>query len=166
MKPTGQLYSSDALLSLVVFAFALALIAGMNAQLVAQTDASNQTSLRDASASRAMHALLSSSGDPSYWETLNDRNMVKQIGLIDHQGGISQAKWDAFMDWNGDDYPALTQWMGIPDYNFYLSISDTNRTVLEVAGTQPTDVNNVSVVIYPSIYQHEPVMVQVQVYRA
>ncbi len=161
----GQLYSSDALLSLVVFAFALALISGLNFQLITQMDASNQTYLRDASMSRIMSTLLSSPGDPVYWESLSDRNAVKQIGLVDHHAGISRAKWNAFVDWNGDDYSSLKNGMGTPGHDFYITISDVNRTVLAVAGTGPIDVNNVSVITYPSRFNEQVVMVQLQVYR-
>ena len=99
-----------------------------------------------------------------YWETLTDRNAVKSVGLANHHAGISIEKWNAFVDWNADDYTSLKQWMGLGTSNFYLSMADINRTVLGYAGIQPTDVNSVSVVVFPSVYQQKPVVVQMQVY--
>jgi hypothetical protein len=161
----GQLYSSDALLALVVFALALALVTGLTTHLVAQTQSENNAYYRTHASENLLENILSSSGSPVYWDSLSDRNGVKQIGLIDHEGGISTPKWNAFVDWNGDDYPSLKEGLRIPDYHFYLTISDSNHGVIARAGTAPIDSNEVSVSVLPSFYKQKPVFVQVQVYK-
>ncbi len=160
----GQLYSTDALLSLIIFAFALAIISGMTSQLNNQSQSALNAEYLSLATKRVVQALFFSPGDPWDWHTRSDYNSVRQIGLLGSGGEISALKWSAFRDWNSTDYAGLKQGLGIPDKNFYLVIWDTNRNTLSVAGTAPIDTNSVSVMNVPSMYGGKPVIVQTHVY--
>ncbi len=161
----GQLYSTDALLSLIVFAFALTLSSGILSQIISQSDVAISAQYREQAGDAALHTLLVTGGEPFYWNFISDKNNVQSVGLMDTSWGISTPKWNAFKDWNANDYYLLKSRMGIPDQNFYLTISDTNKTVLDAVGISPQDKNEVTVIIRPSIFNGNPVMVQIQVYR-
>lgn len=160
----GQLFSTDALLSLVVFAFVLALVTSAISQLVAQGDASIRAEYRELSSQNLVYFWLNTGGEPSYWENLSDRNSVLSVGLSDSGGGLSYAKWLAFTDWNADDYHSLKLKMGLLDQNFMVKILDVNKNSLYSVGISPVDRNEVHVHTWPSSLNGSPVFVQVQVY--
>ncbi|MDP2665972.1 MAG: hypothetical protein Q8P05_00510 [Candidatus Diapherotrites archaeon] len=160
----GQLYSSDALLAITIFLFALTMIALLSSQLEQQ--AVDQI-LRFQSARRAegvAQALFGSPGNPVYWDHLSDRNGITSVGLIENGMQISSSKWAALRDWNGDDYPSLKTALRIPDVNFYITLQDTNRQTLSQAGTAPVDVNQVNVIVIPTVYAGENVVAILQVW--
>ena len=160
----GQLYSTDALLSIVIFLFALTLISGLTQQLQSQASSDKENYFLTQRAIRAAQTIFSSPGDPIFWESLTDRNTIKSVGVSNTPGNISYSKWLAFRDWNGDDYPSLARALGIGDLNFYITISDSNKTILTQAGTAPVDKNQISVVTLPVVYQSQAVIAAVQVY--
>ena len=164
LRERGQLYSTDALLSIVIFLFALTLISGLSQQLQSQAANDKENYFLTQRAVRASHTLFSTAGDPVFWESLSDRNSVKSAGVSNTPGAISSTKWSAFRDWNGDDYPSLARAMGIGDLNFYITISDANKTILTQAGTAPVDKNQISVVTLPVVYQSQGAVASVQVY--
>lgn len=163
-RARGQLYSTDALLSIVIFLFALTLISGLSQQLQSQANSSKENYFLTQRAVRAAQIIFTSPGDPIFWESLSDRNSVKSVGVSNTPGNISSAKWNAFRDWNGDDYPSLARALGIGDLNFYITISDVNKAILTQAGTAPVDRNQISVVTFPVVYQSQGAIAAVQVY--
>lgn len=164
LRARGQLYSTDALLSIVIFLFALTLISGLSQQLQSQAAGDKENYFLTQRAVRVAHVLFSTPGDPIFWESLSDRNSVDSVGVTNSPGAVSQAKWLALRDWNGDDYPSLARAMGIGDLNFYITISDVNKNVLTHAGTAPVDKNQISVVTLPVVYQSQGTVAAVQVY--
>lgn len=164
MGARGQLYSTDALLAFVVFAFALMLISGLTNQLENQFVQTTAQEYGRLAATRVAESLLASPGDPVYWENLADRNAIFRAGLAAAGNEISIAKWNAFLDWNAADYPSLKNRLGLADKDFYITLADVNRIVLTRAGTGPTDSNNVALVMLPAVYRGVPVILHLQVY--
>lgn len=165
MNKRGQLFSSDALLSIMVFLFALTVISILTSQLEQQTVDQLQRYYTTQRAERVATSLFASPGEPAYWDTLSDRSTITKVGLTNGHSGIDLQKWQALQDWNADDYAGLKTALGIPDLNFYINIYDTNRTTLSQAGIAPTDVNKVNGVIIPTTYQGTAALVAVQVYE-
>lgn len=163
-RARGQLYSTDALLSIVIFLFALTLISGLSQQLQSQASSDKENYFLTQRAVRVAQTIFSSPGDPIFWESFSDRNSVKSVGVSNTPGNISSTKWIAFRDWNGDDYPSLARALGIADLNFYITISDANKSILTQAGTAPIDKNQISVVTLPVVYQSQGAVAAVQVY--
>lgn len=165
MNKKGQIFSTDALLALIVFTLVLAVTIGLLTQIQTTGENAVRSQTQTHITEQIIMQLLSSPGSPRNWETYTDRNNVKMIGLIDHEGGISTDKWNQLQDWNSDDYSSLKTWLGIPDRNIYITISDVNHSTLEAAGLSPSDVNSVSTAVLPSFFDGELVFVQVQVYQ-
>lgn len=162
--PRGQLYTSDALLAIVIFVFAITLIAALWGQLQNQMTSNLYDHVTQQRLQRVAETLFFTRGEPAYWHTLTDRNSVSP-GLIQHGNEIALAKWTALRDWNTTDYPSLVSALGIPDLNFYITISDTNRTLLTSTGNAPYDVNTIYVETFPSTYSGRAVIVSMQAYR-
>jgi hypothetical protein len=161
----GQLYSTDVLLSVMVFLFGLALVTSLTNQFDIQSSQLIDLEIKQSTNDHIMRTFFSTSGIPANWEYLTDRNDVQQIGLIGSGHEIDNQKWSAFIDWNNADYASLINAMGLLDQNFYITIIDSNRTTLSKAGTAPVDANSVTVVNIPSIYQQQPVLVTAQVFK-
>ncbi len=161
----GQIFSTDALLAFTVFTLVLALTIGLLTQIQQTGESAEGEVQRTHTMEQVLILLLSSPGSPSHWESLADRNAVTRIGLIDHGGTISVAKWEALQDWNANDYPSLASWLGIADQNFHLLIMDINRTTISQAGIAPSDVNAVASMTLPAFYDGELVYVQLQVHQ-
>lgn len=161
----GQLFSSDALLAMVVFLFALTVTFALTDQLVVQTNESAENIQLNHTTARLAQTLVSSPGNPSNWEYLSDRNNVREIGLVGNGREISTKKWSSFRDWNGSDYPSLKQSMGIGDKNFYFYMTDTNKNVIAYAGISPANARRVSGSTFATTYLGEPVMATLQVYQ-
>lgn len=160
----GQLYSSDALLSIIIFLFVLTVISTINQQLQGQSLEEISDYRFSQRTVRLGEMLFSTSGSPVYWETLSDRSSITAIGLVSIPGEVSPTKWNALVDWNADDYADLATRLGIGDVNFYISISDENKTILSQVGISPTDKNQVSGVLIPVIFNALPAVASVQVY--
>lgn len=160
----GQLYSSDALLSIIIFLFALTVISTVNQQLQSQSLEEISDYRFSQRTIRVAEMLFSSGGTPSYWETLVDRSTITRIGLSPTPGEVSSEKWNAFLDWNADDYGDLAQSLGIGDVNFYISIMDENKNVISQVGISPVDKNQVSAVLIPTVFNSLPAVASVQVY--
>ncbi len=161
----GQIFSTDALLALIVFTLIIGLTLGILGQIQSTGENVKRNADRTAVTEQVLLLLLSSSGSPRNWESYSDRNEVKMIGLMNESGEMSLAKWSSFIDWNATDYSSLKSSLGIPDQNFYITLSDLNFNILSKAGTAPIDINKVSALTLPSIYQGKMVMVQLQVYQ-
>lgn len=161
----GQAFSTDALLALIVFTLLLALTIGLVTQIQRTGEESRDGLQRSFLASQVLTHLLSTEGDPLYWNTLSDRNQVMSLGLIGYGGSLSPAKWEQFRDWNADDYSNLKSRMGMGDQNFHLLIMDINRDTLSQAGIAPVDVNEVASITLPAYYNGDLVYVQLQVHR-
>ncbi len=160
----GQLYTSDALLALMVFLFALMLITTLAAQLENQSIQLIRETQHHRAAERVGNSLFSSPGNPSHWEYLSDKNATLRIGLISTGKEISPIKLSAFGDWNASNYSQLKSVMGLGDQNFYLSITDSNQTLLFQAGSSPVNASRVSVVTTPAFYAGKTVLATLQVY--
>ncbi len=162
----GQLFSSDALLAMMVFLFALSVTFALTDQLIAQTTSSANGEQLNHVADRLAQLMIFSSGEPSNWEYIPDRNDVAWIGLINHGKEIDPQKLIQFRDWNADDYYSLKTNMGIGDKNFYFYISDVNKNVVSNAGISPVDAVKVSTSTFSSVYNGKPVLVTLQVYES
>lgn len=160
----GQLYSSDALLSIVIFLFVLTVISTVSQQLQNQSLDELQNYRTTQRASRVAQTLFTSTGNPVYWDTNSDRNNVLSVGVSNNGIEISPQKWLALLDWNADDYPDLARRMGIGDLNFYITITDENKEVISQLGTAPIDKNQVSVVMFPVLYASQGAVATLQVY--
>ncbi len=161
----GQLFSTDALLAIIVFMLALTILSGTQSQLIGESENRIRAQYRQQAAENSVLLLFSTPGNPSYWETLSDRNSVQSVGLMGEGRAISTSKWAAFQDWNADDYYSLLRVIGLSDQNMYVTLSDVNRIVISYVGISPADVNEVNSVVFSSVYRQQPVVVQVQVYR-
>lgn len=161
----GQAFSTDALLALIVFTLLLALTIGLVTQIQRTGEEAKDGMQRAFVASQALTHLLSSPGEPSYWESLTDRNSVISLGLMGFGGTLSPDKWSQLRDWNGDDYSGLKSRMGMGDQNFHILILDINRDTLSQAGIAPSDVNEVASITLPAYYEGQVVYVQLQVHR-
>jgi hypothetical protein len=166
MHARGQLFSSDALLAMVVFLFALTVTFMLTDQLVAQTTASAEGEQLNHITDRLAQTLIFSPGNPSNWEYISDRNNVVWIGLVSHGKEITPKKLSSFRDWNANDFPSLKSNMGIKDKNFYFFISDVNKNVISTAGTSPINALKVSTSTFSSTYRGKPVLVTLQVYES
>lgn len=160
----GQLYSSDALLSIVIFLFALTVISAMTQQFQNQAADEHFADITTLRAARTALTLFTSPGNPTFWDTNSDRTSVKSVGVSTNGVEISPQKWNAFLDWNADNYPELAHRMGVGDLNFYLTISDVNKNILSRAGTSPINKNHVSVVTFPVVYESKGAVATLQVY--
>lgn len=163
-RERGQLYSTDALLSIVIFLFVLTLISGLSQQLFAQAAVEKEGFFLTQRASRSAAILFSTPGEPAFWHTLSDRNAVFAVGLTDNGVEVSPQKWSAFLDWNANDYSSLTQKMGLENENFYITISDVNKNILTRAGIAPVDKNQISVMVIPIVYASQSAVASMQVY--
>ncbi len=163
-RSRGQLYSSDALLSIVIFLFAATLISAVNQQLQNQAAEEHNAYTLSLTTARTAAILFTSPGNPTYWDTNSNRSDVLSVGVSPNGTAISPAKWAAFLDWNATNYTQLVSRMGLEDLNFYVTISDENKTILTRAGTAPINKNTVSVVTLPVVYQSRPAIATVQVY--
>jgi hypothetical protein len=161
----GQVFSTDILLAVIVFTMMLALSGGLITQVQRAGENMEQGLQRSQTTEQLLTHLLSTQGRPSNWEIESDRNAVESIGLVDERGVISTDKWSQFRDWNGDDYSSLRTWLGIPDQNFHLLITDLNQSTVSQAGITPSDVNAVASFTLPAVYAEELVYVQLQVHR-
>lgn len=161
----GQIFSTDALLALIVFTLVLAVTIGLLTQVQRTGENAELNVHRVQITEQILLNLLSSSGRPLNWEVLSDRNLVQSIGLLDHGGVISTAKWEELQDWNASDYPSLKSSLGIADQNFYITILDVNRSTVTRVGIAPSDVNQVSSIILPAFYEGNLVYVQLQVHK-
>ena len=165
-RARGQLFSSDALLAMMVFLFALTVTFALTDQLVAQTTSSADGERLNHVTDRLAQLMIFSPGNPTNWEYLSDRNDVAWIGLIDHGKEIDPQKLTQFRDWNADDYRSLKAGMGIGDKNFYFYISDVNKNIISNAGISPVDAVKVSTSTFSSVYHGKPVLVTLQVYES
>ncbi len=164
IQTRGQLYSSDALLSIVIFLFAMTIISALTQQLQSQSADEHQNYVTTQRTARAALTLFTSPGNPAHWDTNSDRNAVWSVGVSTHGAEISSQKWNAFLDWNATDYPDLARRLGIGDLNFLVTISDVNKNILTQAGIGPVDKNQVSVVTLPVVYESQGAIATLQVY--
>ncbi|MBM3282147.1 MAG: hypothetical protein FJY86_02290 [Candidatus Diapherotrites archaeon] len=165
LRSRGQLYSSDALLSIIIFLFVLTVISTVNQQLQSQSLEEISDYRFSQRTIRVAEMLFSSGGNPLYWETLSNRSTVTRVGLSSVPGEVSADKWNAFLDWNATDYADLAEHLGIDDVNFYITISDENKTIISYAGISPVDKNQVSSVLIPVVFNSIPAVASVQVYQ-
>jgi hypothetical protein len=160
----GQLYSSDALLSIIIFLFVLTVISTVNQQLQSQSLEEISDYRFSQRTVRMSEMLFSTQGSPVYWETLTNRSSITSVGVMSNPGEVSSAKWNALLDWNNDDYGELAARLGIGDVNFYITISDENKIILYQVGIAPVDKNQVSGVLIPVVFNSFPAVAAVQVY--
>ncbi|MFH0970141.1 MAG: hypothetical protein V1776_01635 [Candidatus Diapherotrites archaeon] len=161
----GQVFSADVLLAVIVFTLILTLVSSLLHETQLTGENERQQLRLSKAAGDAIEQLLSDAGSPVNWEQLDDENVIHTLGLIDPHGTISVEKWSALQDWNRTHYAFVQRWLGIPDMNYHIRITNLSQELIEEAGISPFDVNNVGSVILPSIYNGNIVFVQVQVHQ-
>lgn len=150
---------------MVVFLFALTVTFALTDQLIVQTTELAEGAQLNHTTARLARGLISSSGVPTNWEYLSDRNNIRAVGLIGNGSTISPQKWSSFRDWNANDYASLKQNLGISDKNFYFYITDTNKNIIAYAGISPTNARRVSSSTFATTYLGGPVMATLQVHQ-
>ncbi len=151
---------------MVVFTLILALTSGLLTNIQDSGESSRKNAYLSSQAEETLFLLVSSGGNPSYWESLADRNGVVTIGLMNPPGSISSTKWNALQDWNASDYPSLKNALGVPDTDVYITIFDAERNPVSAWGISPADSNRVGAVSIPTRYNGAIAIIQVQVHES
>ena len=126
----GQIISMDLMVASLIV---ITIISGLGVLLYQYTIYETQQSELTALSLRsepALNVLMSSSGNPSDWET-RSCDEIKSFGFLSEPAVVNSSKLEAFILL---DYNCVKNRLGLSGYDFYFEARDAGRNLLNING--------------------------------
>ncbi|MDD5337299.1 MAG: hypothetical protein PHS02_02345 [Candidatus ainarchaeum sp.] len=163
----GQIWATDSILGVAVLAFITLLSAFIwNSAASGNSQAEKYNDLT-LGAMAASDAIVLTSGDPANWNHLPalDEDSVAAIGLAKSRNVLDAKKLERMQALNSSNYTLFRDRMGIPLYNYSISVLSLNGTeIWETGIAPPEDAQRVRVERF-AVLEKEVVKVAVEIWE-
>ena len=160
----GQVFSTDLILAVAVFLFALTLTIVYSNQVANRVGYWEEASERENAALLASRALVLFSGEPSNWENLSIED-INSIGLAVSQNELSLAKLQKLGDFNLVHYSEAKALLGLAKYDVWIEVRDLNGQLVESFGFEPSLSNQSTAFTRIAVLNGQPVLVKVEAFE-
>jgi hypothetical protein len=130
----GQVFSTDALVGLVVFLFALGIAFYYFSMVSERNSAFEESAELKNSAFNALSVLVETKGLPENWQSLNVPE-IKAFGIASERNIIDSGKLSRLAEISVSDYENAKKILGLQKFDFRVSVNDLNGSGIVSAGS-------------------------------
>lgn len=159
----GQIFGTDAIVAVIIFTIILTLFVLYSNQLTLRIDDLKKKADNFELAQQSLLRITETRGIPANWEDLN-QSQIQSIGLMETFGIMDANKLSRLVSLDVNSTALKTQ-MGLPQFNFELTIQDLNGVQQHEFGTSPSSDIDVSKSVVPMVLNGEKVFVQLEVFE-
>ena len=134
INSNGQVFSTDALVGLVIFLFALGIVFYYFAQVSERSAVFEESAELKNSAFNALSALVETKGMPENWNALGISE-IKAFGISSERNVVDSGKLSRLVEVSGIDYNAVKKILGLQKFGFGISVNDLNGSRIVSAGS-------------------------------
>ncbi len=141
----GQVFTTDFIVSFTALIFILVISFSSFGLIQNSLNEEEYYFEMQEKAVNASQILISTSGQPNSWETLNDLN-INSIGLAKERNILDENKVNKLIDLNAAKYNEIKEILGLQKYDFYFKVTSMNDQPLKQFGVFPSAENKTIVI--------------------